>query len=133
MLESIEYFISRLGMYTEMSHSMPAVDEVVVKLIMELVSALALVSRKLRKRRSREPFHPPMCYFAERDAVKWVKNFFGVKDINKARQRLDRLLQEEIRAVGAQTLKAVDGERTPSTCNSPCVDHVSTPRQQSFH
>lgn len=58
MLESIEYFISRLGMYTEMSHSMPAVDEVVVKLIMELISALALVSRKLRKRRSREPFHP---------------------------------------------------------------------------
>jgi hypothetical protein len=57
MLESIEYFISRLGMYTEMSHSMPAVDEVVVKLIMELISALALVSRKLRKRRSREPFH----------------------------------------------------------------------------
>jgi hypothetical protein len=50
-----------------------------------------------------------MCYLAERDAVKWVKNFFGVKDINKARQRLDRLLQEETRAVGAQTLKAVDG------------------------
>ena len=49
-------------------------------------------------------------YFTQRDAVKWVKNFFGVKDINKARQRLDRLLQEEVLAVGAQILRAIDGE-----------------------
>jgi len=51
-----------------------------------------------------------ICYFTHRDAVKRVKNFFGVKEINKARQRLDRLLQEEGRAVEAQTLKAVEGE-----------------------
>jgi hypothetical protein len=40
--------------------------------------------------------------------VKWVKNFFGVKDISKGRQRLDRLLQEEVLAVGAQNLRAAD-------------------------
>ena len=51
-----------------------------------------------------------MCDFTQRHVVKWVKNFFGVHDINKARQRLDHLLQEESRAVGAQTLKAVAGE-----------------------
>ena len=51
-----------------------------------------------------------ICYFTQRDAVKRVKEFFGVKDINLARQRLDRLLQEEDRAVGAQTLSAVEGE-----------------------
>ena len=51
-----------------------------------------------------------MCYFTQRDAVKWVKNFFGVHDINKARQRLDHLLEEESRAVGAQTLKVAVGE-----------------------
>ena len=49
-------------------------------------------------------------YLTQRDAVKWVKNFFGVKDINAARQRLERLLREEDLAVGAQTLKAVKGE-----------------------
>jgi len=52
----------------------------------------------------------PVCYFTQRDAVKRVKDFFGVKDINLARRRLDRLLQEEDRAVGAQTLRAVEGE-----------------------
>ena len=41
--------------------------------------------------------------------MKWVKNFFGVKDINKARQKLERLLKEEVLAVGAQNLRAVEG------------------------
>jgi len=88
---------------------MPAVDEIVVKLMVELISTLALVTRKLKKRRLRESFLL-ICYFTQRNAVKWVKNFFGVKDINTARQRLDRFLQEEDRAVGAQTLRAIEGE-----------------------
>ena len=56
MLESIEHFINRLRIYAETSHSMPAVDEIVVKLMVELISTLALVSRKLKKRRLRESF-----------------------------------------------------------------------------
>jgi len=35
---------------------MPAVDEVVVRLVVELISTLALVTRKLKKRRLRESF-----------------------------------------------------------------------------
>ena len=35
---------------------MPAVDEIVVKLMVELISTLALVTRKLKKRRLRESF-----------------------------------------------------------------------------
>ena len=56
MLESIEHFVNRLRIYTETSHSMPTVDEIVVKLIVELISVLALVTRKLKKRRLRESF-----------------------------------------------------------------------------
>jgi len=56
MLESIEHFVNRLRIYTETSHSMSAVDEIVVKLMVELISALALVTPKLKKRRSRESF-----------------------------------------------------------------------------
>jgi hypothetical protein len=54
MLESIGRFINRLRIFTEMSHSIPAVDEIAVKLMVELISTLALVTRKLKKRRSRE-------------------------------------------------------------------------------
>ena len=56
MLESTEHFVNRLRIYTETSHSMPAVDEKVVDLVVELISTLALLARKLRKRRLREPF-----------------------------------------------------------------------------
>jgi len=111
MLESIENFISRLSIYAEMPHSMLAVDEIlVVKLMVVLMSTVALVTRKLKKRRSSE-YSSPICYFIQQDAVKWVKNFFAVKDINIARQRLDRALQEleEDRAVGARSLRAVEG------------------------
>ena len=56
MLESIEHLLDRLRIYAEASHSMPAVDLIVVKLIVELITTLALVSRKLEKRRHRESF-----------------------------------------------------------------------------
>ena len=56
MLESIEYYIRRLRIYAEISHSMPAVDEIVIRLMVELVSTLALVTQKLKKRRLRESF-----------------------------------------------------------------------------
>ena len=56
MLESIEHFINRLRIYSETSHAMPAVDTIVVKLMVELISTLALVTRKLKKRRLRESF-----------------------------------------------------------------------------
>ena len=72
-------------------------------------------------------------HLTQRNAVKWVKNFFGVKDINTAWQRLERLLQEEDRAVGAQTLKAVEGKRTRAACNSPCIEYPSILRQQIIH
>ena len=56
MLESIQHFISRLKIYTETRPSVPAVDEIVVKLMVELISMLALVTKKLTKRRLRESF-----------------------------------------------------------------------------
>ena len=54
MLESMEHLFDRLRIYAE--KSMPAVDAIVVKLIVELITTLALVSRKLEKRRPRESF-----------------------------------------------------------------------------
>jgi hypothetical protein len=52
----MEHLLDRLRIYTETSHSTPAVDTIVVMLIVELITTLALVSRKLKKRRPRESF-----------------------------------------------------------------------------
>jgi len=53
LLESIEHFLNRLNIYTRIP-SMPAMDEIVVKILVELISTLALVTGELRQRRSCE-------------------------------------------------------------------------------
>jgi hypothetical protein len=79
------------------------------------------------------------CYITQRDAVKLVKNFFAVKDIKEAHQRLDRLMQGEVAATAAQILEVirgqgrakdttfpqVDGALTYLTCNPPSFEHPS--------
>jgi len=54
---------------------MPAVDEIVVKLMVELISTLALVTRKLKKRRLREPFLVHMLLYSMRRS-QMDKEFF---------------------------------------------------------
>jgi len=63
MLESIQYFISRLGIYVEMT---PAVDEIAVELMVELISTLALLTQQLKKRRGRESFLANMLLYLMR-------------------------------------------------------------------
>jgi hypothetical protein len=60
-------------------------------------------------------------------------NFFVVKDVNGARQRLNKLMQEESRNVEALTLggvyglerKLVKGEQTHSVFNRISIEHPS--------
>ena len=75
MLESIEHFIRRLRIYAETPHPMPEVDEIVVKLMVELVSTLALVTRKLKNRRLRESFLAIMLLYSAR-CSQMGKEFF---------------------------------------------------------
>ena len=53
LLESIEHFLRRLSIYTRMPSS-PAMDEIVVKILVELISTLALVTEEVKQRRSSE-------------------------------------------------------------------------------
>ena len=51
LLESIEHFFSRLRIYTQIPPT-PARDEIVVKIIAELLSALALATKELKQGQS---------------------------------------------------------------------------------
>jgi len=75
MLQSMEHFINRLRIYAEASHSMPGLDPIVVELMVELITTLALVTRKLKKRRSREPFFVNMLLYSSRRS-QMGKEFF---------------------------------------------------------
>jgi len=54
LLESIEHFLNRLDIYSRIPR-MPAMDEMVVKIMVELLSTLALATRELKQGRSSEP------------------------------------------------------------------------------
>jgi len=53
LLESIEHFLKRLSIYTNISPT-PAMDEIVVKIMVELLSTLALATKEVKQGRSSE-------------------------------------------------------------------------------
>jgi hypothetical protein len=119
LLELIERFVHRLKIYTQISPT-PTIDKILVNLIVGLISTLVVVTQKLMQRRFREFFPTDMLLsITQRDAVKFVRNFFAVKDIKAARQRLERLMQEESCSTAALThgrvvsfeKKCVDGKQ----------------------
>jgi hypothetical protein len=108
LLGSIEQFVNRLAIYTRITLTPPMV-EIVVKIMAELLSTLALVTKELQQRRSSRFFFSLTYYLTQRVAVKFVKKFFGDKDIESVLQRLDRLTQDEARTTAVETLGVVYG------------------------
>ncbi|KAN0107055.1 hypothetical protein V8E52_010563 [Russula decolorans] len=92
LFASFENFLSRLGIYTEIPPT-PALTNVLVKIIVELLSTLALATKQVKQGRFK----------------KILKKFRGEKDIEATIQRLDRLTLDEGRATAAQTLEVVHG------------------------
>jgi hypothetical protein len=52
-LESIELFLKRLDIYTKVDPT-PAMNEIVVKIMVELISTLALVTKQIEQGRTSE-------------------------------------------------------------------------------
>ena len=83
--------------------------EMVVKILVELLSALALVTKQIQEGRASESVFGATYYLAQRNTEKLVKKFLGEKDVEAILQRLDRLTQDEARITAAQTLEVVYG------------------------
>jgi hypothetical protein len=74
LLESIQNFVDRLKVYTQVSPT-PSIDKIVVSLMVELISTLALVTRKLNQQRSREFLLADMVPYSARSSH-FGKEFF---------------------------------------------------------
>ena len=57
LLETIEQFLNGLNIYTR-TYSTPAMDEIVVKVLVELISTLTLVTEELKHDDQVSPFLP---------------------------------------------------------------------------
>jgi hypothetical protein len=138
LLESIEHFLNRLDMYARMPHTL-ALDEIVIKIMVELLSTLALATRELKEGRPSESVLAGRVTLLS-TTVKSVKMVFREKDVEAVLQRLDRLTQDEARTTAAQILSVVyglaqnmnvimDGEQTCLASNPATIEYVLSRRR----
>ncbi|KAF8274619.1 hypothetical protein EI94DRAFT_1561374, partial [Lactarius quietus] len=92
LFEIIGNFLKRLHIYTQIP-STPAMTDVTVKIMVEILSVLALATKNIKEGR----------------LMAFAKKLLGESEIEEVLRRLDRLTQEEARATVAQTLEVVHG------------------------
>jgi hypothetical protein len=62
--ESIEHFLNRLKLYMEVSLT-PEIDEILVKILVELIAVLALVTQQVKQRRLSKSVLPYMFHYSD--------------------------------------------------------------------
>ncbi|KAH9038149.1 hypothetical protein EDB84DRAFT_1103002 [Lactarius hengduanensis] len=92
LFECIGNFLKRLHIYTEISLD-PLMMDVVAKIMVELISILALAKKQINRGRLKQ----------------FAKKLLGDSEIETILKRLDRLTQEEAHMTAAQTLAVVHG------------------------
>ncbi|KAN0107681.1 hypothetical protein V8E52_009921 [Russula decolorans] len=90
LFECLGSFLKRQEIYTTIPPT-PMLTEVIVKIMLELLSVLALASKQIKQGRFK----------------KFTKKLLGESEIEAVLQRLDRLTQDEARISVAQTLGVV--------------------------
>jgi hypothetical protein len=83
--------------------------KVIVEILVELLSAIALVTKQIKQKRPREYVLGYRSSWSNSIAVKLIKKLLGEKDVEEVLHRLDRLTMDEARNTGAQTLEVVYG------------------------
>lgn len=109
IFECIENFLRRLMIYTEIPPT-PAMTEAIVKIMIELLSVLALATKQINQGRfSKSIFTITHLDYTQAAIEKLAKKLLGEREIESVLDRLDRLTMEESRTTAAQTLDVVHG------------------------
>lgn len=108
LFECMEHFLHRLKIYIEVP-STPAMTGIIVKIMVELLSVLALATKQIKQGRFSEVSLFQSHFWFDPAAEKYAKKLLGENEVEAVLQRLDRLTQEEARTTVAQTLEIVYG------------------------
>jgi hypothetical protein len=105
----MEFFFHRLEKYIDVRPS-AAMTDIIVKIMVEVISILGIVTKEVRQGRTSMCF-PPAASFLKHDirAGRYLKKLIGRKDVENALQRLDKLTQEEARLAAAEALTITRG------------------------
>ena len=111
LFECVSNFTRRFQIYTEKISSSPAMSDIVVKIMVEILSVLALATKQINQGRFSKWYWHTVIKFSpfERATEKFAKKLLGESEVEAVLQRLDRLTQEEARVALAHTLEVVHG------------------------
>jgi hypothetical protein len=87
----------------------PMMTDIIIKIMVELLSVLALATKQISQGRFGECSVAYIFPVAHYTTVKFAKKLLGDKEIEAILQRLGRLTQDEARMTVAQTLGVVYG------------------------
>jgi hypothetical protein len=108
LFECFGNFLKRLEIYTTIPPT-PMMTDVIIKIMVELLSVLALATNQIKQGRFSEHAVTQALSVAQYFTEKFAKKLLGDSEIEAILQRLDRLTQDEARMTVAQTLGVVHG------------------------
>ena len=122
----MEYFFKRLEAYIKVRPT-AAMKDIIVKIMVEVISILGIATKEIRQGRTSTPFPVNISPKLDHHAEKFFMKLFGMKGVENALQRLDKLTQEEARMAAAEALTIAHGvgERVQQ------VDHQVTDLNRS--
>jgi hypothetical protein len=104
LFECFELYLRRLKLFTEIPS---AVEEILAKIMAELLGVLALATQQIQQGRFSEFLFEDTSPSAQYGSEKFVKKLLGEKKIEAVLQRLERLTVEESHMTVAQTMETV--------------------------
>ena len=103
----MEYFFKRLEAYIKVRPT-AAMTDIIVKIMVEVISILGIVTKETQQGRISKPFPADLSPKLDPLAEKYLKRLFGMKEIEDALLRLDKLTQEA-RMAAAESLTITRG------------------------
>jgi hypothetical protein len=104
----MEYFFKRLEAYIKVRPTAAMID-IIVEIMVEVISILRIVTKEIRQGRTSTPFAMDISPKLDLLAEKYFKKLFGMKGVEDALRRLDKLTQEEARMAAAEALTITRG------------------------
>jgi len=100
--------LQRLTNHTMILYTREMTD-IIVKIMVELLSVLALATKQVKQGRFSKYVYPTFLEKIQFAVEKFAKKLFRRNEVESVLQRLDRLTQDEARMAAAQTLDAIHG------------------------
>ena len=104
----MEYFFKRLEKYIDVRPS-PTMTDIIVQIMVEVLSILGIVTKEIGQGKLSMSFQVDISTKVDHRAERFFKKLVGMKDVEDALQRLDKLTQEEARMAAAEILKITRG------------------------